>query len=202
MATTTKKKSEAEVKEVKKTTPAKTAKTTIKKTTTATQEASLNINEQKEDLQATEALVTKSVKKSQAKNDAKPLYTKARRKTALCVIREVKKGGIAINNKTLKNYFTPAYFTDVALQPVKALKAAGQHFDIADLNIVASVNGGGIKGHAESFSLALAKYISGKSEEYKKILKQAGLIATDSRVVERKLPGFRKSRKKEQFSKR
>ena len=193
MATTTKKKSEAEVKDVKKATPAKTAKTTTKKTATPDTQISQNI---------TDDTSVKSTKKSQVKNNSKPLYTKARRKTALCVIREVKKGGIVINNKTLKDYFTPAYFADVALQPVKVLKAAGQNFDIAELNIVASVNGGGVKGHAESFSLALAKYISGKSEEFKKTLKQAGLIATDSRVVERKLPGFRKSRKKEQFSKR
>jgi small subunit ribosomal protein S9 len=202
MATTTKKKSEAEVKDVKKATPAKTAKTTTKKTTTPDTQISQNITEQKEVLQNSDDTSVKSTKKSQVKNNSKPLYTKARRKTALCVIREVKKGGIVINNKTLKDYFTPAYFADVALQPVKVLKAAGQNFDIAELNIVASVNGGGVKGHAESFSLALAKYISGKSEEFKKTLKQAGLIATDSRVVERKLPGFRKSRKKEQFSKR
>jgi small subunit ribosomal protein S9 len=38
--------------------------------------------------------------------------------------------------------------------------------------------------------------------EYRPVLKKAGLVRVDSRIVERKKPGRRKARKRFQFSKR
>jgi small subunit ribosomal protein S9 len=182
-------------------------KTEVKKIPTKVQKQQ-SVDTTKENPSVAKKVQIKSIENPVAELPAKApkvkkaKVTKARRKTSVCVIRETSKGGIILNGKAIKDYFTPKYFTDVALQAIKTLKVAGHVIDAESVNLFASLHGGGIKGHAESFSTAFAKHISANNEEFKKILKQAGLIATDSRIVERKLPGFRKSRKKEQFSKR
>jgi small subunit ribosomal protein S9 len=185
-------------------------KTEVKKVPTKVQKKQ-NVETTKENPPVAKKVQIKNIESStvelpakapKVKNLKNNKVTKARRKTSVCVIRQTTKGGIVLNGKAIKDYFTPKYFTDVALQAIKTLKVAGHVIDIESVNLFASLHGGGIKGHAESFSTAFAKHISANNDEFKKILKQAGLIATDSRIVERKLPGFRKSRKKEQFSKR
>lgn len=62
--------------------------------------------------------------------------------------------------------------------------------------------GGGIKGQAEAVMYGISKCLSEFKPEVHKILKDLGFLTRDSRVVERKKPGLRKARKKEQYSKR
>ncbi len=68
--------------------------------------------------------------------------------------------------------------------------------------IKVNVNGGGNKGQAESIKLGLSRALSQMDEETRKKLRASGFLTRDSRVVERKKPGRRKARKKEQYSKR
>ena len=64
------------------------------------------------------------------------------------------------------------------------------------------VRGGGVNGQAGAVSLAIAKAMVNVDPEYKKSLRDKGLMTRDARMVERKKPGQKKARKKFQFSKR
>lgn len=74
--------------------------------------------------------------------------------------------------------------------------------DISKLNFNIQVVGGGIKGQAEAIMYGIAKTIALFKPELQKILKDLGFLTRDFRTVERKKPGLRKARKKEQYSKR
>ncbi len=70
------------------------------------------------------------------------------------------------------------------------------------LNIYVKVSGGGITSQSEAVKYAIAKTLSSFSEETKLQFRSVGLLTRDSRICEPKRSGFKKSRKKEQFSKR
>ncbi len=69
-------------------------------------------------------------------------------------------------------------------------------------DVRARVRGGGPTGQLEAVRLGIARALVGVATEFKKGLKDAGLLTRDARVVERKKYGRRKARKKEQYSKR
>jgi len=84
-------------------------------------------------------------------------------------------------------------------------------------DIMTTVKGGGTTGQAEAIrrgiSLALIEFqeegqapiASGETEDpnsFRRILRKAGFVTSDARVVERKKVGCRKARKKPQYSKR
>lgn len=66
----------------------------------------------------------------------------------------------------------------------------------------AMVKGGGITGQIEAIRHALARALVIYDEMHKPVLKKAGLLTRDPRMVERKKPGKVKARKSPQFSKR
>ncbi len=106
------------------------------------------------------------------------------------------KGNITVNGRDYKDYFGTEILTYVVTQPLEVLDAMNK-FDI-----VANLEGGGIKGQAEALRLGITRALVIVDEENKKVLKQKGFITRDSRVVERKKPGQPKARKRFQFSKR
>ena len=65
-----------------------------------------------------------------------------------------------------------------------------------------TVKGGGSNGQAESVRLALSKALNQVNNDFRKVLKDEGLLTRDPRMVERKKFGRKKARKKFQFSKR
>ena len=69
-----------------------------------------------------------------------------------------------------------------------------------DVNV--NVYGGGINGQADAVRLAMSKALVEINPEWKPSLKEVGLMTRDPRMVERKKPGLKKARKREQFSKR
>lgn len=106
------------------------------------------------------------------------------------------KGKITVNGRDYKEYFGSEILTYVVTQPLEVL-AAMDKFDI-----VANLEGGGIKGQAEALRLGITRALVIADEENKKALKQKGFVTRDSRTVERKKPGRPKARKRFQFSKR
>lgn len=66
----------------------------------------------------------------------------------------------------------------------------------------AKVSGGGKKGQLGAIQLGLARALAKVSEENRVILRQAGLLTRDPRMVERKKIYHVKARKSPQFSKR
>lgn len=69
-----------------------------------------------------------------------------------------------------------------------------------EINI--KVKGGGITGQSGAARLALSNALVEVSENYKKLLRQFGLLTRDPRKKERKKYGLKAARKAPQFSKR
>jgi small subunit ribosomal protein S9 len=106
------------------------------------------------------------------------------------------KGKVTVNGKDLKEYFSVDFLQNKVIEPLVATENT-QSFDF-----VVNVAGGGIKGQAEAIQLGISRALLLIDEEHRLALKPLRMLTRDARVVERKKPGFRKARKKEQFSKR
>lgn len=106
------------------------------------------------------------------------------------------KGNITINGKDYKEYFTIDFLQNKIMEVVKYTETEGQ-FDFK-----VNVKGGGIKGQAEAIRMAMARAMLLVDPEHRTVLKPHKVLTRDARVVERKKPGYKKARKKEQFSKR
>ena len=105
-------------------------------------------------------------------------------------------GSITINKKDIKDYMTVQHLVDAIHRPLLLTEGEGKY----DINV--NVRGGGIKGQAEAIRLGIARALVKIDAENKPALKAEKLMTRDARKVERKKPGFRKARKKEQYSKR
>jgi small subunit ribosomal protein S9 len=120
-----------------------------------------------------------------------------RRKTAVArIYLKEGKGGITVNKKDFKDYFTTATLHYVVQQPFELTNTEAKY------DISAILDGGGINGQAEALRLAISRALLKIDPEYRAILKPKGLLRRDPRMVERKKPGQKKARKKFQFSKR
>lgn len=110
-------------------------------------------------------------------------------------------GRVWVNGKPADRYFAAFAFTEDYLNrhlftPFYITGTMGR-FDVR-----ARVEGGGVTGQLEALRLGIARALVGVAPEFKKPLKDAGLLTRDARAVERKKYGHRKARKKEQYSKR
>jgi small subunit ribosomal protein S9 len=120
-----------------------------------------------------------------------------RRKAAVARVTMAPGGGsITINGKAHDEYFTVRHILDRVVEPLQTVEATNTY----DIRI--NVKGGGIKGQAEAISLGISRALVKMDEELKPALKAKGFMTRDARIVERKKAGFRKARKKEQYSKR
>lgn len=121
-----------------------------------------------------------------------------RRKTSVAQAKLTKgNGNIVVNTKPLNEYFSANNrYQHTAMSPLLELKAE-KTFDA-----VVKVSGGGIASQAGAVRHALARGLAAMSEEYHKVMKQAGFLTRDPRMVERKKPGQPKARRRFQFSKR
>ena len=69
--------------------------------------------------------------------------------------------------------------------------------------MIARIHGGGIAGQAGALRLGVARSLNAIDVDANRaILKKAGLLTRDARVIERKKAGLKKARKASQFSKR
>ncbi len=121
-----------------------------------------------------------------------------RRKSAVArVYVAAGKGTITINGRDLEQYFSLDSLKFIVKQP---LEATGT---LANFDIKVNLAGGGIKGQAEAVRLGISRALCEIDKEaYRSILKSAGFLTRDSRVVERKKPGQPGARRRFQFSKR
>lgn len=125
------------------------------------------------------------------------IHTIGRRKAAVARIYLSKgKGGIIVNGKDFKDYFPVETMQYKLEQPFKILDASSQY----DVNV--NVNGGGTTGQAEAIRLAISRALCEVNLDNRTALKSEGLLTRDARIVERKKPGQKKSRKKFQWVKR
>lgn len=124
-------------------------------------------------------------------------YAKGRRKTSVAGVRIYEgKGAITINNKPLEQYFKWENDQREIMAPLKAL-------DLADkVYFTVRAVGGGVNGQKGAVIHALARALVKMNEEFKSVLKKAGYLSRDDRMVERKHTGKIKARKGPQYSKR
>ena len=135
----------------------------------------------------------------------KTFFGTGKRKTSIAkVLLRKGLGKIIINNKSFKNYFP--FFLKIC----NILKIIKLNNNLSCFDIFIVVRGGGYESQYSAIcfgvSHAFLNYIYCLYKdlfiEFKKNLRNLGFVARDTRIVERKKFGFRKSRKKKQYSKR
>lgn len=120
-----------------------------------------------------------------------------RRKAAVArVFMKDGSGKITVNNREVSDYFPTGQLQYIVNQPLNTTETQGK-FDI-----IANLDGGGVKGQAEALRLAISRALIQVNAEDRPALKKEGFLTRDPREVERKKPGRPKARKRFQFSKR
>jgi small subunit ribosomal protein S9 len=71
-----------------------------------------------------------------------------------------------------------------------------------DLDIDATMDGGGVSGQAGALRLGIARALAGMDPTLRGALKRAGFLTRDAREKESKKYGLKKARKAPQYSKR
>ena len=129
---------------------------------------------------------------------AKPyFYGTGRRKKSIARVRLYPGTGvITINGRDIDDYFGLETLKLIVNQPFGTTDTLGK-FDI-----VATVTGGGISGQAGAIRHGVARALLTADENYKPLLKKAGLLTRDPRMKERKKYGLKAARRAPQFSKR
>jgi len=127
----------------------------------------------------------------------KTFYATGKRKSSIArVWMKPGEGTITVNDMPMDNYFGLETAKVMVFQPLELTGTLGQ-FDIA-----INVHGGGIKGQAGAIRHGVTKALLSVKDEFREILKKAGLITRDPRIKERKKYGQKGARKRFQYSKR
>ncbi len=123
-------------------------------------------------------------------------YGTGRRKTSVARVF-IKKGDgqITINRQPLNEYFSRETARMIVHQVLELLA-------LTDVDIHASVRGGGSSGQAGAIRHGIARALVAMDASYRDQLRPAGFITRDARTVERKKVGLHKARKGSQYSKR
>jgi small subunit ribosomal protein S9 len=124
-------------------------------------------------------------------------YATGRRKDAIArVWLKPGSGKIVINGREQEVYFARPTLRLVINQPFGVAGREGQY------DVVATVVGGGLSGQAGAVKHGIAQALTRYEPALRTVVKQAGFLTRDPRVVERKKYGRAKARRSFQFSKR
>ncbi|MGC8775950.1 MAG: 30S ribosomal protein S9 [Minisyncoccia bacterium] len=140
---------------------------------------------------------SKNIEEEKTIGTKKYIEAIGRRKTATARVRIYEeKGDFVVNNKLLNQYFGIERFRKTVLSPLEVLKLKDK------FSVSARVVGGGIMAQAEAIRHGLSRALVKYNESFKKVLRGAGFLTRDPRMVERKKYGLKKARKAPQWSKR
>ena len=124
-------------------------------------------------------------------------YATGRRKNAIArVWVKPGKGEIIVNGKRVGQYFARPVLRMLLTQPFLVTDRYNQ-FDV-----MCTCTGGGLSGQAGAVRLGISRALTYYEPELRPVLKLAGFLTRDARVVERKKYGKAKARRSFQFSKR
>ncbi len=124
-------------------------------------------------------------------------YGTGRRKTAIArVFLRTGTGKFVVNDKPVDEFFSRETGRMVVRQP----RELTQHTSTFD--ILVNVSGGGESGQAGAVRHGITRALIEYDATLKPALSTAGFVTRDAREVERKKVGFRKARRRKQFSKR
>ena len=124
-------------------------------------------------------------------------YATGKRKDAVARVWVMPgKGNITINEKSIDQYFARPVLKMIINQPFEVTNR------VNEFDVVCTVKGGGLSGQAGAIKHGISKALNEYEPELRTVLKQAGFLTRDDRVVERKKYGKAKARRSYQFSKR
>lgn len=124
-------------------------------------------------------------------------YGTGRRKTATArVFLTPGTGKIIINDRDIDTYFDYETLKTIVKEPLMITDT------IDKFDIMCTVKGGGYTGQAGAVRHGISRALLQADIDLRPILKKAGFLTRDPRMVERKKPGLKKARKSPQFSKR
>jgi len=124
-------------------------------------------------------------------------YATGKRKNAIArVWLKSGKGEVVVNGKSLATYFARPTQQMLIEQPFKIINRLGQY------DILVTVTGGGLSGQAGAVRHGVSKALTYYDPSLRPVLKRAGLLTRDPRVVERKKYGKHKARRSTQWVKR
>lgn len=130
-------------------------------------------------------------------NADKVYYATGRRKTSSArIFMKPGQGQLKINGMPANDYLRTDSSRMIILQPLETAGVLGQ----VDANI--TVSGGGESGQAGAIRHGLARALVAFDEAHRPVLKKAGMLTRDSRMVERKKYGRAGARRRFQYSKR
>ena len=149
-----------------------------------------------QDIKAATAATEVKVRKSN-KDKLGRSYATGKRKDAVArVWIKPGKGNITINDKSIDQYFARPVLKMVINQPFEITNR------VNEFDVVCTVKGGGLSGQAGAIKHGISIALNEYEPELRAVLKKAGFLTRDDRVVERKKPGRPKARRRFQFSKR
>lgn len=128
--------------------------------------------------------------------DARFIATGKRKRSVARVIVLPGEGKITVNDREIEEYFPRDRHRTVISSP---LVVTGYESAV-DVRI--RVHGGGISGQAGAVRHGIARALTEADPELRSELKRRGFLTRDARAKERRKAGFKKARKRPQFSKR
>jgi small subunit ribosomal protein S9 len=105
-------------------------------------------------------------------------------------------GKFTVNGRDVAEFFPRPLHQTIARQPLTVSGYEG------NVDVRVRVHGGGVSGQAGAVRHGIAKALTEIDAELRGDLKRRGFLTRDARVKERRKAGFKKARKKPQFSKR
>ncbi|NLN38409.1 MAG: 30S ribosomal protein S9 [Smithella sp.] len=128
---------------------------------------------------------------------AERFYATGKRKSAIArVYMKPGSGNIVVNKRSYEEYFPRPSLKMIIRQPLE-ITGKNNQFDF-----YINVAGGGVAGQAGAVKHGISKALLAADADLRPILKKAGFLTRDARVVERKKYGQPGARKRFQFSKR
>jgi small subunit ribosomal protein S9 len=127
---------------------------------------------------------------------ARFLATGKRKSSIARVILLPGDGKFTINGRELAEFFPRPLHQTMVKQPLTVSGYEG------NVDVRVRVHGGGVSGQAGAVRHGIARALTEIDAELRGDLKRRGFLTRDARVKERRKAGFKKARKKPQFSKR
>jgi small subunit ribosomal protein S9 len=120
-----------------------------------------------------------------------------RRKTSVARVKLMPgTGQFRINGRSLEDYFPRESLRSMIQVPLQLAGVAGRY------DVTASLSGGGVAGQAGALRHGISRAVQQLDPGHRPVIKKAGLLTRDARMVERKKYGQRGARARFQFSKR
>lgn len=118
------------------------------------------------------------------------------KKDADCDAYIASKDLFEVNGKSLEAYFALLRDSKAACSPLEKVSVLGT------IRVTVKVQGSGLRAQAEAIRHGLARALEAYNAEFRPLLKKAGYLTRDPRMVERKKYGLKKARRAPQWSKR